>query len=72
MSQGRGPSDTVWRQAAISEGSNHMGPYYIAVLRDLLQFYEHVPWDLLESDSMLTKFPTAVLRMSVQTYQWPR
>eukprot|EP00959_Pyramimonas_sp_CCMP1952_P016361 346874-Pyramimonas_sp.AAC.1 len=49
-----------------------MGLLYIAVMWDLPQFYEHVPWDLLESNSALTNFPTAVLRMSVQTYQWPR
>eukprot|EP00959_Pyramimonas_sp_CCMP1952_P226531 4736833-Pyramimonas_sp.AAC.1 len=72
MSQGRGPSDTVWRQAAISEGSNNMGLFYIAVLWDLLQFDEHVPWDLLESNSKLTNFPIVVLRMAAQTHQWPR
>eukprot|EP00959_Pyramimonas_sp_CCMP1952_P324737 6797415-Pyramimonas_sp.AAC.1 len=49
-----------------------MGLYCIAVMWDILQFYEHVPWDLLESSSALTNFPAAVPRLSVQTYQWPR
>eukprot|EP00959_Pyramimonas_sp_CCMP1952_P221762 4636158-Pyramimonas_sp.AAC.1 len=71
-SQGRGPNDTVWGQAAASEGASNMDMYYIAVLWDVLQFYENVPWDLLAINCTITNFSAAVLRMSVQSYTWPR
>eukprot|EP00959_Pyramimonas_sp_CCMP1952_P281321 5880912-Pyramimonas_sp.AAC.1 len=48
-----------------------MDTHYIAVLWDLLQFYENVPWGLLATNCAITNLPVAVLRMSVQSYTWP-
>eukprot|EP00959_Pyramimonas_sp_CCMP1952_P060896 1271916-Pyramimonas_sp.AAC.1 len=45
---------------------------YLAVLWDLLQFYEHVPYSLLLQCADQCDYPMASLLVSISSYKWPR
>ena len=72
MGKGRSATDTVWRQAVLSEAAVGKGDQAAVVLWDLVKFYESISHARLLTESISLGYPLRLLRLNLAGYNFPR